>query len=594
MYQNDNKCNTNTIGIVIYANENHMTTDDNTNYFTQNQSNTISIVTCTYTNHMSTNDNSNYMQLHHPQIPFMYFGVHTDEINYIYNTEVANNSCQGFKGDSCVWLGGKILGGSSTINTMMYLHGQRADYDAWELLHGAKNWRWGEVLKYFKKSENTTYPPYRNSSYHGTTGPYTTTLTVTEFNVRNILYEAGNEIGLQKITDDSYPQIGIYDSLLSTENGRRLTTADAFLSKYKDRENLFMSLETSASKVLFDKNKNAIGVQVKTSTGELINLRAKNEVIISAGTIVSPQILMQSGIGDRDHLTKFGIKTIVNQKHVGMNVKDHLATFLLLIRVDAEIEAGLKSKMDSAYEYFQHNDGSYSGIGLVSTTIFANTRDPNATLPNIQVHLTEYRQNDDFLLPNVLNGMAFSETASAAILEANKNSVLFSFGVTLLYPKSTGLIRLNSTDPFAYPSITTGYLTDPDDIEVLLEGIEFGKQLMSTEAFRRYNAEYLRYQTDNCEGFEYDTRDFWVCFLRDYAGSIYHPTGSVKMGGGKRPDSVVDEKLKVIGVKKLRVADCSIMPDIVGGNTMAPAVMIGEKAADMIKTDWGYPITPLS
>lgn len=518
------------------------------------------------------------------QIPNLYFGVHGTDKNWLYVLEKVNTSCKGYVNGQCNWIGGKLLGGTSTTNTMLYVRGFAQDYDGWAN-SGNKGWSWAEVMPYFLKSENVTWEKYFNNPFHSRGGLLTTSYQRSDFNVRNILIEAAKEMGYPIIND--YEHLGLLETLMTVQDGRRESTAFAFLSEIKTRPNLHIATDAHVGKVVFDRHRRVKGITVRIQN-KTLNIHTKGEVIISGGAIQSPQLLLNSGIGPKSHLKDFEVRNIVNLPGVGENLQDHLATFLLLVQLDGAAEAGLKSRLDSTYQYYTTNTGHYTSVGVTNLVYFLNTKNRSAEFPNLQIHFMEYRMNDDFLLPNMLTGMGFSQKAGKIVMDANKDSVLFTLALTLLYPDSRGKVQLGSKDPYANPKVFSGYLTDTTeaDIDILLDGVRFAQKMLNTTIFQKFNGKFIRYPTISCDGHEYDSDDFWRCYFRDYCGGIYHPAGTCKMGPKSDPDAVVDERLRVYGVKGLRVADCSIMPKIVGGNTLAPAVMIGEKVADMIKEDW--------
>ena len=449
---------------------------------------------------------------------------------------------------------GKCLGGSSAINAMIYIRGNRQDYDDWAEM-GNDGWSYDEVLPYFIKSENNGRI---KDQYHGNEGP----LSVIDLHSDNPLQkkyiQAAKEQGY-KILDDfngvEQEGLGVYQ--VTHINGERCSAARAYLFPHLERPNLTVEIHAQTHRILIE-NGVAVGVEYKQG-GQLKVIRARREVLLSAGAMQSPQILMLSGVGDQNELTQHGIAVKKHLPGVGKNFHDH-PDFIFGYKV-SQIEGTFGLSIPGSIDLVKQI-GRYrkERRGLITTNFaecggFIKSSDEQA-LPNLQLH---------FVVALVDNHARTMHTGHG-----------ISCHVCLLNPKSRGTIKISG------PSIDDPLLIDPDfygdesDLEEMVKGFKMTKQLMESEAFKSMIKQDLftaHVQTDE------DIRQV----LRDRSDTVYHPVGSCKMGVDDM--AVVDARLRVYGVQNLRVVDASIMPKVVNGNTNAPAIMIAEKAVDMIRQD---------
>ena len=449
---------------------------------------------------------------------------------------------------------GKCLGGSSAINAMIYIRGNRQDYDDWAEM-GNDGWSYDEVLPYFIKSENNGRI---KDQYHGNEGP----LSVIDLHSDNPLQkkyiQAAKEQGY-KILDDfngaEQEGLGVYQ--VTHINGERCSAARAYLFPHLERPNLTVEIHAQTHRILIE-NGVAVGVEYKQG-GQLKVIRARREVLLSAGAMQSPQILMLSGVGDQNELTQHGIAVKKHLPGVGKNFHDH-PDFIFGYKV-SQIEGTFGLSIPGSIDLVKQI-GRYrkERRGLITTNFaecggFIKSSDEQA-LPNLQLH---------FVVALVDNHARTMHTGHG-----------ISCHVCLLNPKSRGTIKISG------PSIDDPLLIDPDfygdesDLEEMVKGFKMTQQLMESEAFKSMIKQDLftaHVQTDE------DIRQV----LRDRSDTVYHPVGSCKMGVDDM--AVVDARLRVYGVQNLRVVDASIMPKVVNGNTNAPAIMIAEKAVDMIRQD---------
>jgi choline dehydrogenase len=448
---------------------------------------------------------------------------------------------------SLYWPRGKVLGGSSSINAMIYIRGHRADYDGWRD-QGNPGWGYAEVLPFFKKSERQERGA---SEYHGDSGP----LCVSDLRCVTPLSEAfiaaGEEAGFQRNPDfngESQEGFGLYQ--VTQSNGKRHSAAAAFLRPAMSRPNLTVRTDAQVFGIYFEGKRAAIVSfqDGNNSTQE----RAGREIILCAGAIGSPQLLMLSGVGPSAQLRAFDIPVVCDLPGVGQNLQDHPCTGVVYESTQPVSLASAES-LANLFQYLCFKKGPLTS-NVAEAGAFLSTS-PSANPPDLQFHFgAGYFVEHGF---QTFDGHAFA------------------FGPTLLHPYSRGEIRLRSSNPLDAPSIRAKYLSDPRDMDVMLEGVKLSRALAHTKAFAPYRGRELHPGPDAKDD------QALRAHVRKFVETLYHPVGTCKMGHDAA--AVVDSELRVHGVEGLRVVDASIMPAVVGGNTNAPTIMIAEKAAEMIR-----------
>lgn len=494
----------------------------------------------------------------------------------------------------CSWTRGKVLGGSSVLNTMLYVRGNRRDFDHWAEL-GNEGWSYNEILPYFLKSQDQRNPYLaKNKKYHATGGyqtvqdnPYNTPIGVAYL-------EAAQEMGYDVRDINGEKQTGFAFFQFTMRRGSRCSTAKAFLRPIRLRKNLHISLYSHVTKILIDPNtKKAYGVEF-VKKGLKYRVYTKKEVILSAGAINSPHLLMLSGIGPANHLNEKKIPVIYDSPGVGQNLQDHIAVGSISFIIDPPISLVTTRlvNLNTALRYAIKEDGPLtSSIGLEVVgfipTKYANKSDD---WPDIEfMALSTSTPGDGGTQVKRAHGLS-DEFYNEYYSEINYKDTFGIFPM-MLRPKSRGEIKLRSNNPFEYPLLYHNYLTDPQDVDVLREGVKAAIACGQTKAFKKFGARFHSKPVPKCKHLPTFTDEYWNCVVRQYTLSIYHYSCTAKMGPNTDPYAVVDPRLKVYGVAGLRVIDASIMPAITNGNINAPVIMIGEKGADLIKYDWLSPST---
>ncbi|XP_028138200.1 glucose dehydrogenase [FAD, quinone] [Diabrotica virgifera virgifera] len=523
-------------------------------------------------------------------IPALLFGASGGEEDWQYRTEPSPLNCLGFKDEQCIWPRGKGLGGSSILNAMMYIKGNKRDYDTWEEL-GNTGWAWNTVKEYFKKLENMQTKGV--SDQYGRDGYMTLNRYPSDQPIASALEEAFKEMKLPLLNEENpVNPLGALTAFQCIKDGIRFNTGRAFLGQVKSRSNLMTALHSFAKKVIIDrKSKSATGVQVEIG-GKIINLKAKKEVIVSGGTINSPQLLMLSGVGPKRCLEKVKVDLIKNLP-VGEHLEDHVLHVGFFVKFNPEIQSK-ENQLDTIYKYFAHQQGDLGTIMITNIMDFINTKN-DSQYPNIQHHYLLFPMNDSFVASGFPSSCGLKDEILANINDAVEQKSVLAITSTVLNPKSHGKILLKTNNAKDKPLIYPEYLSDQNDEDMasMLESLRFLENLIETSPLKKYDPEIIQFNLPECKKFEFRSDDYWKCSLRHLTTTLYHPTGTCKMGPSDDGTSVVDPELRVFGIGNLRVADASIMPNIVSANTHAPTMMIGYKAGLMISKFWSDKHTEL-
>jgi len=443
---------------------------------------------------------------------------------------------------------GKGLGGSSSMNAMLYVRGRPLDYDLWES-EGASGWSWNDVRPYFLRAENNERGA---SEHHATGGPLNVADERSPRQLTGRFIAAAERSGIPRIPDYNGPeQDGVSPVQVTQRNGRRFSAADAYLRPNMKRENLTVVTGAQVLRVELD-NERATGVRYRDRRGREQVASADREVLVAAGSIGSPQLLMLSGVGPADHLREVGVEAKHDLPGVGQNLQDH--PYVVCIW-ESTLGGSLygADKPKPLLEWILRRSGPLTST-VAEAFAFVRSR-PGLPAADLQYHFA----------PAYFNDNGFDEFDGHA----------FTLGPVLVTPKSRGWIKLRSADPADKPRILTGSLSEPEDVQALVAGMKIAREIAAAEPLAEAKGREI------FPGDGVDTEDDLAADLRRRVELLYHPVGTCKMGSGD--DAVVDAELRVRGIGNLRVADASVMPVIPGGNTNAAAIMIGERAADLIR-----------
>jgi len=521
-------------------------------------------------------------------VPALAAYLQLGRMDWKYKTEPQpGRACLGHTNQRCNWPRGKVLGGSSVLNYMLYVRGNRKDYDHWEQ-DGNPGWGYDDVLHYFKKSEDNRNPYLAATPYHQAGGYLTVQEAPWRTPLATAFVEAGVEMGFENRDANGEFQTGFMIPQGTIRRGSRCSTAKAFLRPIRHRKNLHIAMHAYVSKILIDPDtKIAYGVRFKRD-GKMWTIKANKEVILSAGSLNSAQLLMLSGIGPKWHLDQLGIPTIADLP-VGENLQDHYGTGALAFTVEKPVTL-VQSRYEnipSVLKYAMFGSGPLTVLGGVEGLAWIPTKYENRSKdwPDIEYHFVSGSLGSDGgRQVRKVHGVGDEMWQMFRPL-AFRDS--WSIIPMLMRPKSRGNLRLRSANPYDKPIFNAGYFTDPRDIQVLVEAVKFALALAETNSFKKFGTRFWdQVPMPGCEHTELWTDEYWACICRHYTTTIYHYSGTAKMGPPEDPESVVNHELKVYGIRGLRVIDASILPKIPSGNTNAPTIMVGEKGADMIKEYW--------
>ncbi len=489
-------------------------------------------------------------------IPIGYYRTMMSPLSWGYQTEPD----EGIAGRSIVWPRGKVLGGTSAINGLVYIRGQHEDYNYWRQL-GNEGWGFDDVLPFFKKAQDQQRG---GSEFHGSGGPLKVSDIRDKREICDAFINAAVEAGIPRNDDfNGATQEGVGNFQTTSGHGRRCSSAVGYLRPARGRTNLRIETDALVQKVLFD-GKRANRIRYRKNGAEH-TVQATREIILCGGAINSPQLLQLSGIGPVDHLRALGIDVVHDSPGVGQDLQDHYqARIIAELNRPLSVNDDVKTLFRKAwtglqYVLFRSGPMTFSAghVGVFTKVL------PESATPDVQVHFIPFSADKPGGDLHPFSGVTIS--------------------VCQLRPESRGEVMITSADPRQYPKITPNYLSTDYDCRLMTEGLKMLRTVMKQPAFARY----LKTEREPGDGAVSD--DDLLAYAREKGNTIFHPTSTCRMGSD--PTAVVDSRLRVRGIDGLRIADCSIMPAVVSGNTNAPAIMIGEKCAHMILEDAaaGYP-----
>lgn len=528
--------------------------------------------------------NENYLM----DIPMVANYLQFTEANWKYKTKPSSRYCAGFENQQCNWPRGKVMGGSSVLNYMIYTRGTRPDYDNWKAM-GNEGWGWDDVLPYFKKIENFNIPSFQNSEYHGQNGylniehaPYRTTKS-------KAWIRGAQQYGFIYGDHNGPNPSGVSYLQLSMKNGTRHSSNRAYLHPINRRSNLHVSKGSMVTKLIYDKSKTrVIGVEFEKRNRKY-KIAAKKEVILSCGAINSPQLLMLSGIGPKEHLESLGI-SVVKDLPVGYNLMDHIAAgglqFVVIPQNTSLNTEFILNHLDIVFKWMRSHKGPLSIPGGCEALVFMELENKFNTQgwPDMELLFIGGGLNSDPLLKFNFgfDNQIFSDTFGP--LGRAETFMVFPM---LMRPKSKGRVKLKSRNPKMYPELIPNYFEYQEDLQKIVEGIKVAVEISRQPAMKKIGAKLYDVPIKECLKYgEFGSDAYFACHAQMFTFTIYHQSGTCKMGPVGDPSAVVDPRLKVHGMRGIRVVDASIIPEIPSSHTNSPVYMIAEKASDIIKQDW--------
>ena len=478
-------------------------------------------------------------------------------VNWMYTTEPV----KGLNGQTSYWPRGKVIGGSSSINAMVYIRGQHQDFDDWAKL-GNSGWGWQDVLPFFRKSETNANG---GDEYRGDSGPlYVDDVSKNYHPICKTFIQAAEQVGLpynQDFNGAHQEGAGMYQ--ITARNGFRMSAAKAYLRPARKRKNLTVISSAHVTRISFSDTQ-AQGIEF-LHQGKIKHAHANLETIISAGSINTPQLLQLSGIGDRETLDQFKIQMVLDQPSVGQNLQEHIAVSHFYKSKVPTLNNQLApwwGKLAAGIQYLLLRNGPLSLSVNQAGGFFKSS--PERKRPNLQLYfcpVTYTTAPDDerpLIQPDSFPG--------------------FLNSISQCRPTSTGYLKIRSEDPFTAPEIQPNYLSTEEDVQEMLEGVKFLRKMAQTPALQSI------IESETKPGLEVSTDEELIEDFRNRSGTVYHPTSTCRMGSSAST-SVVDNRLKIHGLQNIRIVDASVFPTVTSGNTNAPVIMLAEKASDLILQD---------
>lgn len=461
------------------------------------------------------------------------------------------------------------------------------DYDRWSSL-GNPGWSFQEVLPYFLRLEDSRLSA-QSEQYHAKGGYQTIENPLYFSQASHVFVQAAQEAGFKYRDFNGRYQKGVSYVQGTLRNGRRCSSEKAYLQPVKGRNNLKVITNARVTKILIEPNsKTAHGVEFSRLRKKYLALAAK-EVIVSAGPLNSPQLLMLSGVGPKEHLAEKGIPLIHNLP-VGKKLYDHLAFLGLAFTLNSSIVLPREQLEEplAFLQFLETNQGPMASMSMIEAVAFGRTKVSKdaKSYPDIELlFLGGGFQTDRGLI--FRKAFRISDETYNSLFKPVENVPTFQIFPILLHPQSFGYVKLKSNNPFSWPRAYGNFFNNTDDVETLLAGIREAQKIAQSPSFQKYNAQLLPYKLPACSNLAFDSDDYWRCAIRHLSAPFnFDQMGTCKMGPSFDPEAVVDNTLHVHGIKNLRVVDPSVVPLPLSGHTNIPATMIGEKAADLIKEYW--------
>lgn len=520
-------------------------------------------------------------------IPGAFIFQTSTDYNFGYLSEKQKGACLGLINEQCAWHHGRGLGGSTIINNMLYTRGNFRDFDMWNA-SGNPGWSYKEVLPYFIRAEDANLRDFQSNGFHGKGGylsvedsPYRTPLAPA-------FVKSAQRAGLPYIDYNSRDQLGVSYFQFTTRRGLRWSAARGLLNPIARRKNLHVLTRAWVTKVLIDETtKSAYGVEF-TRNRRTFTVKAKREVILSAGAFGSAKLLILSGIGPRKHLKELGIKRIKSLP-VGETLFEHPGAIGPVFTVSKPIDKNINLEslitVPNVVSY-AFGKGPFASAFCEAVAYVKTPYSPYSDLswPDIELIQVALQVGDD-PTPGARNFFRVKNSILNNYFRPLYNTRAFMYLPMLMHARTKGSMKLKSTNPYDHPDFKYQYFEDDRDLKAIAYGILTAINITNQKPFRDLGVKLYSVPVPGCESIKFNSFDYWQCYVRVLTTTYYHYIATTKMGPVSDPTAVVDARLKVHGVRNLRVADVGIVPALPSGHTSAIAYMIGEKAADMIKQD---------
>ncbi|KAJ2950057.1 hypothetical protein O0L34_g11396 [Tuta absoluta] len=521
-------------------------------------------------------------------IPMFVPYLQLTDYTWPYTMEHQPGVCQGSAEQRCFWPRGKAVGGTSATNYMLYTRGRPQDWDR-IAADGNYGWSYNEVLPYYMKSQRSEVKKYKNTTYSGHDGELVVSNAPFKTGLVEAFLEAGRINGHPTVDYNAPDGFGFGYIQTTTNRGHRWSAAKAFLHPHKRRRNLHILPETRATKIVIEpQTKRAYAVEY-IRNNKKYTVRCRREIILSAGPIASPQLLMLSGIGPKEHLQTLNIPVIADLQ-VGRTLYDHITFPGVIFQLNSTNASLLEPKvatLPNLIQWMHFGDGLLAGPGTVEGIGYLKTEVSDDPEPVPDIELISLGTSLAFDAGGILRqSWKITDKAYYTAFGSLSGKDTWSAFPMLLHPKSRGYLELRDTNPFSHPKMYGNYYTDPKDIATMIAAIRYIIKLGESQPFKKYGAKLHQAQFAGCETHPFGSDSYWECAMRSMVMTLHHQISTCKMGPPTDPEAVVDPELRVYGVEGLRVVDSSVIPRTTAAHTNAPAIMIGEKAADMIKKTW--------
>ncbi|XP_053676056.1 glucose dehydrogenase [FAD, quinone]-like [Anopheles nili] len=507
--------------------------------------------------------------------------------NFGYETEKQRHGCLGLRGGRCSWAHGRGVGGSSIINNVIFTRGNRRDYDGWAKA-GNTGWGWNDVLPLYKRLETANIRDFGDNGFHGTDGPLSVEDCPFRSGIAKAYVRSAQEAGYRYLDYNAGDNLGVSFLQAHTKNGRRATGGNSYLRGIVDRPNLHIMTRAWVTKVLIDPDtKTATGVRL-VHDQRYHEVDAAREVILSAGAFESPKLLMLSGVGPAAHLKQHGIKPL-HDLPVGRKVYEHGGVFgpIFIVHQPTDNLVSIE-QLANVGEMLRFRNGSGPlTTNSVESLLYVKSpfaEDPDPDYPDVEV-MQAFTSFSFDTTPGTRNAYYLTDRMFDEYFRPLAQTRNFMFLPMLLKPRAVGRVELKSSNPFNHPMFRYQYFEDERDVDAIVYAIKEVIRISTKAPLRQLGVELYSRKVPGCQYMAFNTVDYWRCHVRHLTATFQHQVATCKMGLADDPEAVVDNRLRVYGIKGLRVADVGIIPEAPTGHTSAHSFLIGEKAADMIKED---------